>query len=117
MFVDDKSKKRWWIRIFFLVVMMIFVWFIVNFIAVHVLVQDSFFMLGLQYISNGLLICVIAALVTFFFLNWIFLTIDNYFDTGEFVKDWRNIKPEVRVCVSMYIVSILFLSLVLAFKP
>lgn len=111
------SEKRNLIRILALIIVMGAVWGIVNFIASHVTVQDSFFILGLQYLSNGLLICLAASLTTFFLLNWIFLSIQKYLNSGDFAKDWKIIKPEVKVCVSMFVVSMLFLALVLAFKP
>jgi hypothetical protein len=93
------------------------VWCLVNYVVSHVSVQDSFFVLGLQYLSNGILICLAASLGAFFFLNSIFITLDRYLDSGDFASDWKIIKPEVRVCVTMFVVCILFLALVLAFKP
>lgn len=45
-----------------LVAIMVVVWLLVNYIVTHSATQDSFFILGLQYLSNGLLICLAASL-------------------------------------------------------
>jgi hypothetical protein len=112
-----RIKKRELLRISLLVLVIALVWAVVNFIVSLISVQDSFIVLGLQYLSNGLLISLAAALTTFFFFNWFFEVLDDYVDNGDFSKDWKTVSPEVRVCVTIFVVAVLFLSFVLAFKP
>lgn len=106
-----------WIKVGEVLGLCVVLWLVSNSVAVLIPQQDSFIVLGLTYMSNGVLILLFAGLATLFMVNAIFDTLDRYIDRDGFKHDWAVSRSEVRVCATLFVVCWLLLCAVLAFKP